>query len=127
MANIVVFEDEFLPQEFLKDTLVHFGHELELFPDGSDANLEGLLGVEEAPDCFMLDYNMPVRDGYEIAELLKKDPKYGRFSRTPIIGIGDFPENKQEYLVSFCPKPWRISKLTKAIEDAVKIGEALKS
>ena len=127
MAYIIVFEDEPLNREFLKDVLGLLGHSFELFSDGSDENLEKLLGLEYVPDCFMLDYNMPVRNGYEVAELLRKNPKYTRLSRVPILGIGDFPKNKQEHLVDNYPKPWGVKILRERITDAIKFGEALKS
>ena len=45
------------------------------------------LARSERPDCILLDIQMPVMDGYEVAAHLKADP---RVADIPIIGVSSF-------------------------------------
>ncbi len=48
---------------------------------------------EETPDLILLDIIMPVKDGFTVAEQLKKDP---RLSKIPLVMLTGFSSKRQE-------------------------------
>jgi len=65
---------------------------------------EGLEKLNEAFDIICVDFNMPGMDGYDFCFTLKHHPELSQYSHIPIIGIGDFPKDKREYLCACLPK-----------------------
>lgn len=59
------------------------------------------LAQDPLPDIVLADYNMPNMNGYDMTREIRTNP---RTIKIPIIGIGDFPENKREYLTSYKSK-----------------------
>jgi len=71
--------------------------------------LETTQGIE----LIICDYEMPNMDGYEFTEAVRKNPLY---SGLPIIGVGDFPEDKRAHLTEFRQKPFTYLELNEIIE-----------
>ncbi len=111
MAYLVAFEDEGHNRYLLEEALKEFGHSITTFPNGSDGCLKDLLELKEKPDCFLLDFNMPGRNGLEVLTLIRTDPNYHKFSDVPAMGIGDFSKDKRDGLVDCYPKPWSLDEL----------------
>lgn len=64
----------------------------------------------------LVDYNMPIMNGYHFSEELRTNPEYEKFKDIPIIGIGEFPETRREYLTEFKPKPFDFLEINKLIK-----------
>ncbi len=79
---------------------------------------EALEKLVENPDVKVIftDYNMPIMDGWEFYQELKKNPEYEEFSKIPIIAIGDFfPKQKKDFNDSI-EKSIRCSEMEKIIK-----------
>jgi len=113
MAKILVVDDERLIRK-LVSRLLSNDHDVITAADGQ----EGLDVLIENPDTkvIFLDYNMPVMNGYQFSQTLRNDIKYKEISRIPIVGFGDFPTKKREYLSDFKPKPLNKTEFEKLIE-----------
>ena len=71
MAKILLVEDHQEIWDFLSRRLKRRGYEVTIAQDGQ----EGLdKARSDSPDLILLDMNMPVIDGWTVAETLKKDP-----------------------------------------------------
>lgn len=74
-ARILVVDDDALTRRFVGGLLRQQGHEVHEAQDGE----EGLrLAGELLPRLVVLDLVMPMKDGYEVLEALKADPKTRR-------------------------------------------------
>lgn len=72
MAKILVIDDSRLISHVAKTILTKQGHEVILAQDG----LSGLQAAKsEYPDLILLDLIMPVMDGYQVCQELKKEEK----------------------------------------------------
>ena len=71
--KILVVEDEYPIQEMLRDILTDAGFDVVIATDGE----EGIQKIyQEYPDIVLLDCMMPNMDGYEVVELIRKDPLF---------------------------------------------------
>jgi CheY-like chemotaxis protein len=99
MANVLIVEDNEYHQQILAETLKFKGHNVKCACNGKEGIDE--LVKSEKTDIIFSDYNMPVMDGYEFSKSVRTNQNY---SKIPIIGTGDFPRNKQEYLTEYVTK-----------------------
>jgi CheY-like chemotaxis protein len=70
-----------------------------------DYLLECQTQPQKTPRIIFCDYNMPGLTGYDVSRSIKTAPEFAHISHIPIFGIGDFPDNKLEYLIGHKPKP----------------------
>jgi len=79
--NILLVEDNPINQEVVHDLLELVGARVSIARDGS----QGIrLLHEQAFDLVLMDINMPVMNGFDAAEVIRKDP---RFANLPIIAL----------------------------------------
>jgi CheY-like chemotaxis protein len=105
MVTAMIVEDSMSHYETYLEVLSYKGHHAIGATDGLMA-LDKLVenSSETSPgktaiDIIFTDFNMPMMNGYDFSKAVKTDPKYARYANVPIIGIGDFPLSKREYLV----------------------------
>src|SRR5438105_15930512 len=86
-AHILIVEDD-PDQRFIVETLLkHEGYTVTTAEDGFHA-LESI--VAEEPDIIVLDFLMPILDGYDVlAEVRAQSP------RTPVIVLSGAPDAKE--------------------------------
>lgn len=73
MKKVLVVEDEYSIREMLRDTLVEAGFDVIIAVDGK----EGVQKIyQEYPDIVLLDCMMPEMNGYEVIEIIRKDPLF---------------------------------------------------
>ncbi|MEK6848431.1 MAG: response regulator [Nanoarchaeota archaeon] len=115
MAKVLLVEDTPECRILAVATLTHKGHEVIEAKDGS----EGLEAIAQNPKIALVDYNMPVMDGYEFTRAVRTDDKYALQRDTVLIGIGDFPVNKREFLTDrrCFEKPWSLKELIEAVNE----------
>jgi signal transduction histidine kinase/CheY-like chemotaxis protein len=91
--RLVVVEDNPDLSELLREMLEHAGHQVQVASDGA-AGLALISAVQ--PDCALVDIGLPVLNGYEVAEQVRK-----RGQRQPklvaLTGYGQ-PEDRQRAL-----------------------------
>jgi CheY-like chemotaxis protein len=81
MARILVVEDDADNQELVIRFLKHERHEVVLAPDG----LAGVRAAQEhLPELILMDLGLPVLDGWEAAQLIRKN---SATAHIPIIAL----------------------------------------
>ncbi len=95
MAKILIVDDSITQRVVLSHVLDGLSHSSVEALFGSDG-LDVLL--RENPDLVILDHDMPSSDGYDFSRSVRTDETYARFRDIPIVGNGDFPEDKQGFL-----------------------------
>jgi two-component system sensor histidine kinase/response regulator len=78
-ASIIVVDDQPANLKLLEDMLTVRGYQVRSFPRG---RLALAAAVQNPPDLFLLDINMPEMNGYEVCERLKSNPE---LSAAPVI------------------------------------------
>jgi two-component system, sensor histidine kinase and response regulator len=78
-ASIMVVDDQPANLKLLEDMLKVHGYKVRSFPRG---RLALAAAVQNPPDLFLLDINMPEMNGYELCESLKSNPE---LSTAPVI------------------------------------------
>ncbi|MCC6735187.1 MAG: response regulator [Bauldia sp.] len=82
--RVLVIEDTDDNRRILRDLLASAGYETIEACDGG----EGLaLARRDPPDLILLDIQLPVLDGFEVARLLRAD---ARLPRVPIVAVTSF-------------------------------------
>ncbi|MBK9927169.1 MAG: response regulator [Anaerolineales bacterium] len=120
MPKILVVDDDVSITELMKLLLQMEGHE----PTTVNNSLQAIeIAKSVKPDLITLDLMMPGLTGFEVCELLHKDPE---FSNTPIVIISakDDPESKEKALQvganQYITKPFGTEALLDAVKTLVK-------
>jgi CheY-like chemotaxis protein len=119
MAKILLVEDHEEIWDFLSRRLTRRGYEVVVAPDGQ----QGLdKARSDAPDLLLLDMNLPVMDGWTVAQTLKGDDAT---KSIPIIALTAhaMAGDREKALAAGCDdyhaKPVDFSKLVDQIETAL--------
>jgi two-component system, cell cycle response regulator DivK len=120
MARILLIEDHQEIWDFLSRRLGRRGHDVMVAEDGQT-------GLDKArteqPDVILLDMNLPVMDGWTVAQTLKGDPQ---FKAIPIIALtahamsGDRDKAVAAGCDDYHAKPVDFSQLLNQIDAALK-------
>ncbi|MCX5781681.1 MAG: response regulator [Elusimicrobia bacterium] len=120
MAKILVIDDEPSLRDMLDDILTMEGFKVITAVNGE----EGLRKIyDESPDLIILDCSMPVLDGYEVLERMRKDPVL--YSK-PVIMLtvlsGEYDEIKGLELGAddYITKPFRSAQLIARINSVLE-------
>jgi len=85
-ARVLLVEDDANAVELLSEILTSVGNEVATAPDGR----EGLAKIDEfQPEVILLDLQMPGRDGYELAKLIRVNPRQTMIPIIMISGLSD--------------------------------------
>jgi two-component system, cell cycle response regulator DivK len=119
MASILLVEDHEEIWDFLSRRLKRRGHDVVVAQDGEDGLAKGR---SLRPDVILLDMNLPIMDGWTVAQALKSDAETARI---PIIALtahamaGDREKALQAGCDDYHPKPVDFSKLLEQIDAAL--------
>jgi CheY-like chemotaxis protein len=119
MANVLVIDDDASVRKSIKRVLNLEKHTFFEAQDGQNS-LDVLLELhnnDSTPHIIFCDYNMPHANGYDFCLALKTKPEYQHVAHIPILGIGDFPNNKRDYLVDCYQKPFGLQPILDAIQN----------
>lgn len=95
MTKILIVDDSATERLVLSHMLDSLSHMSIKAVDGK----EGLdLLIRESPDLVILDYNMPHVNGYDFSRAVRTDEAYAQLKDIPIVGNGDFPDDKLGFL-----------------------------
>jgi len=118
MVKVLLVEDNSAVNEMYILALILKGHTTKSAMNGKEGL--AILALEDNIDIIFTDYNMPIINGYDFSKAVKTDKKYSKHSKVPILGIGDFPADKKEYLVDCKDKPLPLKDFYKWIEQHCK-------
>ena len=117
MAEILVIDDEEILTELIADILMDEGHTVRMALDGQ-AGLDEI--ARKLPDLIILDMNMPVMDGYEVAKKLRADPVTASVPIIALTGLSSSADYDAAYKAgcnAFIAKPLEPGVLVKTVED----------
>lgn len=84
--KVLIVEDDNFVAEVYSTKLLEMGHDVRIARNGE----EGLDSVkEDSPDLILLDIVMPVMDGGEMFEELKKNPKWKNIPVILLTNVGE--------------------------------------
>jgi CheY-like chemotaxis protein len=122
-TRILVIEDEKDVRELLADILTDEGHEVEISSNGR----EGLKAFKDSTfDLVFTDLGMPVMDGWEVAEKIKKISYF-----TPISVItgwkvkADDSELQKRGVDFIINKPFQIKQILQLVQDSMQLRQKL--
>jgi two-component system chemotaxis response regulator CheY len=120
LRKILVVEDSSVVQQMHRVFLARYrGARLVTAHDGAEALAR--LAEEPEIDLILLDINMPVMNGLELLERMKKDPAYKAIPTIIITtdgGQADAERCLRMGAQGYLTKPFSTQKLCKLIEDA---------
>lgn len=127
MAKVLFIDDEPVYYRMIVPVFKEQGFELRYAKTG----VEGLAEVSNfIPDIIITDVRLPDVSGYEIAERLRRDPRYNRIPIVFVTGQGDlkdklkaFEMGADDYLV----KPFQPEELAARLGILLRRSQALKS
>lgn len=125
MKRILIVDDKATSRELLRSVLENQGHAVIEASNGEEA-LEKT--QSEAPDLILLDLQMPVRNGYEVLEELRKEPAYAKL---PIIALtasamqGDREKALAAGFTAYLTKPAALATIRTEIQRLLDAGNAL--
>ena len=115
MAKVLMIDDNKLAKQTFEDLLGEISGNSISFVLNGKKGLEHLMKNKDT-QIIICDYDMPIMNGYEFCIELNTNEKYQEISHIPIIGLGDFPKEKREYLKIWKQKPFGFTKIDKLIK-----------
>src|SRR5580692_6392088 len=121
-ANIMVVDDQPTNLKLLEDMLKVHGYKVRSFPRGRLA-LAG--AIQNPPDLFLLDINMPEMNGYEVCERLKANPD---LAALPVIFLSalNATEDKVKAFqaggADYINKPFQLEEVQARIQTHLQLG-----
>lgn len=124
MKRILIVDDKAASRELLHTVLERQGYAVSEAANGKEA-LEKVRA--EAPDLVLLDLQMPIRNGYEVLDELRKDAAYATL---PVIALtasamqGDREKALAAGFTGYLAKPVALSHLREEIRRLLEPGHA---
>lgn len=117
MADILVIDDDSMTLSIMSTVLEEEGHRVRTATDGKQ-------GLEEAqrqvPHLVILDMNMPVMNGYDVARRLRASPATREvpiLAATALTGREDYMAAYEAGCNAFLEKPLDAEKLVQRVEE----------
>jgi len=121
--TILVVDDEDNVRDLMKTHLEYLGYTVFLACDGKEAIVKYKKNVTKI-DMVLLDIIMPNMDGLETMKKLKKiNPKVKVLIMSGYSKSGKTSENLKKDSLGFLQKPFTLQKLSKLVNDSLKIGK----
>ncbi len=114
--RILIVDDNVDAADLLRDVLASFGHDVTVAHDGPTALP---LAAATAFDLALLDIGLPVMDGYELAQQLRRLPGRGDCKLIAVTGYGQDADRRRALQVGFdrhLVKPVRVEELQHVLD-----------
>jgi len=120
--NVIVADDSMLTRKIVMKYLEPLG--FSPFPAANGGEVIEMLNTGKVmPDLILMDWNMPVLDGYQVLQLLKKDDRYRGIPVIMLTSESD-EANRAKALAAgargYINKPFTANDLTTAIQAYLK-------
>ncbi len=120
-GTILVVDDEDVFREMLKDVLEYLGYHVLTAENGAEG-INVFKSNQPAIDLVILDMNMPVMDGRELFQALKKlAPDVKALLATGFTLDGEVQTLMDEGIMGFIQKPFRMDTISRAIDEILKL------
>jgi len=120
--KVIVADDSMLTRKIVIKYLGPMGFEAVQAANGSEV-IEILNSGEPLPGLILMDWNMPVLDGYEVLQVLGKDERYKDIPVIMLTSESD-DSNRVQALAAgangYITKPFTAEDLTQAINEILK-------
>lgn len=114
MALILIAEDEYLLAVMLAGFLEDAGHEVRMAPHGAAALM---LLEERRPDLLISDYMMPLMNGVELAEAVRKHAFLGSMPILLVSGAqGHLARSRPDLFTAVLDKPYAAKELLEVVQ-----------
>ncbi len=116
MARILIADDRAAGRELIRSMLECIGHDVDEAENGAQVFVRM---AERKPDLVLLDLQMPVMNGFEVARAMQADPD---LSRVPAVAVtasamqGDREKALQQGFSGYLTKPLRLAELRKELD-----------
>ena len=117
---ILVVDDHAKNRNVVKDFLVNCGYQV---LTGSDGRIAVEKAISLNPDVILMDIQMPIMDGYEAMQTIRRDPECGAvgiIAMTALAMEGDKEKCLQAGADDYIAKPIKLSELAERVEAMVK-------
>ena len=120
MVNVLIAEDNKCLLENLQTMFEMYGFEVRIASDGIAA-IDCLM--EQLPDIFILNFEMPGADGLEVAQVLHNLDPTGRVHTVVLSASAQYEPQKFEQLATYVDvlleKPFSVTQLVKMVSKTV--------
>jgi len=122
-ADIMVVDDQPANLRLLEDMLKVHGYKVRSFPRG---RLALAAAVQNPPDLFLLDINMPEMNGYELCEQLKSNPE---LSAAPVIFLSALSATEDKVKgfqvggADYITKPFQLEEVKARVHTHLKLHQ----
>src|ERR1700734_266243 len=122
-ASIMVVDDQPANLKLLEDILKVRGYKVRSFPRG---RLALAAAVQNPPDLFLLDINMPEMNGYELCERLKSNPE---LSAAPVIFLSALSATEDKVKgfqvggADYITKPFQLEEVKARVQTHLKLHQ----
>lgn len=121
MSKVLLIEDEVVLQQMYRDKFIHEGFEFDIAVDGGE-------GIEKmrsfAPDVVLLDLMLPTTSGFDVLDLVQKDPM---LSHIPIIVLTNIFADGEDLVKNRGAKAFLLKANTTPDEAVKKVKSLLES
>ena len=122
MAEVLIFDDDPLISNLMREVLMDLGLQVKCFPDGGDA-VQHI--KDEKPKLVLVDLMMPGLDGVSICMLVRKDPAISATKMVVVTGKG-FKEDRDNALKVgaadlFVEKPFDVDDFARQMIGLLKV------
>jgi two-component system chemotaxis response regulator CheY len=120
--KVIVADDSMLTRKIVIKYLAPLGYSAIQAANGGE--VIKLLGTEDpAPDLILMDWNMPVLDGYQVLQLLGKDERYNKIPIIMLTSESDDTNRIQALEAGasgYITKPFTSEDLVQTINETLK-------
>lgn len=120
--KIIVADDSMLTRKIVIKYLEPLGYSPVQAANGGEV-IKILNSGEPLPDLILMDWNMPVLDGYQVLQMLGKDERYNKIPIIMLTSESDDTNRAQALAAGasgYITKPFTSEDLVQTINDIVK-------
>ena len=119
--KVIVADDSMLTRKIVVKYLEPLGYSMLQAANGGEV-IEFLQGEQSLPDLILMDWNMPVLDGFQVLQMLGKDNRYREIPVIMLTSESDDTNRNQALEAGargYITKPFTSDALMQAVNDTL--------